>query len=249
MRTARSLPTDRSGAASFGRRPLGRIGEVTSVVLLAAFLGAAMLVVAFWQAKLRQEDQPTGLTFIAPTILLSAHTDTAAIAADYRLPRAEPGELHAWSVFAIRIANPEWAVQVLRRDPRIRELSVARGGSGMTVKLGAVPGTVDVLSTADHRAVEDALRAAGLTSPSCTTEVVNVRPLWPSWDSPLLAVGLRDDTCQDSGMALWVVDGRTAHLALLADRTLSAWLPPSPPPTVDGAAVERTTLLLGSTGR
>lgn len=49
-------------------------------------------------------------------------------------------------------------------------------------------------------------------------------------------------------MALWVVDERTAHLALLADRTLSDWLPPSPPPTVDGAAVGQTTLLWGQLG-
>ena len=36
----------------------------------------------FWQAKLRQEDQPAGLTFVSPTILLSASHGTAGIAAD-----------------------------------------------------------------------------------------------------------------------------------------------------------------------
>lgn len=248
MRTVRLLPIDRSGAASFGRRLLDRHGEVTFVVLLAAFLGAAMLVVALWQAKLRQEDQPASLTFMAPTILLSAYQDTAVIAADYRLPRAAPGDLYGWSVFGMPIADPDWALRVLRRDPRIRELSVARGGSGVSVPLGAVLEADDVLSTADHHAVEDALRTAGLTSDSCPTEVMNVRPLWPAWDSPLLAVGLRDSACRDAGIALWVVDERTAHLALLASRTMSAWLPPLPPSTVEGAAVERTTLLWGQLG-
>lgn len=75
------------------------------MVLLAACLGAAVLGVTFWQGRLRQADQPLGVAFNAPTILVSAHTDTAAIATDYRLPRAEPGELYAWSVFGLSTAG------------------------------------------------------------------------------------------------------------------------------------------------
>lgn len=248
MRSARSISTDRSRAASSGRRPRIWVGEVRFVVVLAVCLGAVMVAAAFWQAKLKQEGQPAGLTFVAPTILLSAHHDTAGIAADYRLSRTEPGELYAWSVFAMATADPEWAIKVLRRDPRIRELSVAHGGSGMSVALDTELKTGDVVSAADHRAIDDALRRAGLTSPMCATELVNVRPLWPSWDSPLLAVGLRDGACQGSGVALWVVDERSAHLALLADRTMAAWLPPSPAPFIDGVAIEQTTLLWGQLG-
>lgn len=225
------------------RRPgVSRVGLSGSVVALAF----AAMIGGLSQMAADPPDELAGWNARGLVLLDlgdASHSASAALAAEYGFQPEEDLSRLGWAAVQLPSeVSAQAAVAILRRDPRVRNVSIAADSRS----IGMPMSTPSAEATApDTARLQELLTTVGLPNPpSCPMDAVLVDPLWPGWDGPLLAVQTFTAACEPGGLALFVfVDGKAelaAHLGLRMDE----WIP-ARPKEVNGVPVDSSRLVWG----
>lgn len=190
-------------------------------------------------------EQIPAVEFSDPVVLVKtgSELDLTSITREYGLSLGKPPNLYGWDVLRVPYSR-RYAAEVLRRDPRILQVSLPTPpaqseGADYSVQLGSLP-----LSGYHRSALIDVLDDAGLIGVGngqsrCTPRIEAAQPLWSQWDDALIAV----DICGQERLALFVLDERgAAHLAVTINETVDMWIPPRQP---SGQGVQTEKIVWG----